>query len=259
MMKYLIILTYICAFQVQAFQCPNDSTLVKYTSKFYDKVTNFCQRNIDGKLVKDGPELITNKKGKVLEKNFYSNGIKTNNTQKINEVSKTDICTEYHDLIFNKIRDIESETNQKVERTISKYDNGRCLAYPMKRLMFVTKGTPYILNFKFRSNCFIQGRLDAKFNKNLSSKLSLKNFQNFDSLELNYKWHKNIVNNLISFTLSINKGVFIDTEDNLKISFSYVQTHTVDLQKILMTHGYQGIFPKEPKFKLISVNNKTCY
>lgn len=59
----------------QEYKCPKDAVLVDFTSPINHERQVFCQIRKDGKLLKDGMELIFNSKGEVIKKVFYKDGI----------------------------------------------------------------------------------------------------------------------------------------------------------------------------------------
>jgi hypothetical protein len=227
-----------------AIDCPPNHSVVEYDSISGDHIS-FCQRTVNGSILKNGPEVHTDKSGKVIKKIFYLDGV-VQKEEKISPAVKTKkIDLGLMDKAFQlvMIRAIGPLTNTNNELVISKYDRGRCLAMPLARLNFLVRNVAYTNNIKFRPNCHKQGAMRFEFDKEVKTDLVLKKSEPFEKLQYTIKLtKKQLSKNTFRIDAHLTKGKAYSKDMKNSITFETKLAFTVKVSEVISTRGREGVF-----------------
>jgi len=199
-MRYLTIC--LCLLSTQnalALVCNDGSYEVKVSLTDLGKNLDFCQIKHQGKLVKHGPEEVTDLDGKGLEKNFYRYGEKS--SVPYNSVGLPGISQEHADFLAkNQAIDKKKVAAESVtilfkallpffSKTLntSKFQVNGCSDYKKQWMQILVFKSAQNLSYQFNQKCHIAGQVSYSKEKDINVNLDLQKLDPFLHVNMSVK------------------------------------------------------------------------
>lgn len=243
--------------------CDDDSTLVAFDNPANGSKISFCQKKINGQLIKHGEYKETSSKGDIsthilYENNQISRDILKDGPVKKKKESKSNTEKELEALYaFTFQKAFDFAANQKKELVINEADRGQCIVIPRDRMNFLLRGKAFIETRKFRKRCFLQGSVHYAFNKNIKVNYEVKNLFNYNKLKYNL-FIKRVKNKSgeIYITSTIKEARFTNQTDNKTVDFVATMKFKILLQDVMVSRGRKGLYVESGTFKVTAFNGK---
>ena len=259
-MRILIFLLFI-SFQCFSIECPDGAYEVGVDLSFSQKRVKFCQKSIDGRLVKHGPEKIFDMSGKIISEKYFINNIESSPPKKNKDVSNDDICNGEQDYIRKVVKSLfvnDMNIFYKENELVVGKCTDCCRGYPKKRLNFFLKNKPFTNSLVFKKQCYFQGDLIFNYDRLVDTKFKLKGQLNYDHLKISYLITKLKKGKKIVLKVNILNGEFSKSDNKNFLKFSALQEYEIDTELLLISRGAKGLFSNPPTIKIIQLGDKTC-
>ena len=260
-MKFIFISFFILS-QSLALDCPDGTYEVKVDLSFSEKLVKFCQKNVNGKYVKHGPEQTFDMSGNIISEKFFINNIESNPNTPQENISGNDFCNGEQDYVKEVVKSLfvnDSNIFDKENELVIRKCEDCCRGYPKKRLNFFFKNKPFTNSLKFKKQCDFQGDLIFQYDKRVDTEFKLKGQPNYDHLKISYLITKSKKGKIIILNVKLLNGEFSKNDSENFLKFSAIQEYEVDTALLLMSKGSKGFYSNPPIVKIIQIGDKICH
>lgn len=248
--------------------CINNTTKVTLTLPHNGHKLEFCQKSVNGKLVKDGAYIEKDQSGKIIKKEMYREGEKQKKPR-FETVGLPSISKEHNSLMLpldKKIEKIYEFTfgsvfnlleKSKKEMTISEADRGGCRVSSKNRMNFIMSSKPFKEKRKFRKHCHMEGIIHYRINQDTPVNLKIKNLFNYSSLKYTQQVIRSTnIKKGISIKALIKNAKLLDEKNSESIDFNAEINFHINPTDVLVSRGRKGLFIESGTFEVFKVNGK---
>ena len=257
----VLLLIFMISFPIYGVDCPGNTDLVEVDLSYSGKKVKFCQKSLNGELVKHGPEEILDLKNNVISKKYFINNVESEFPLEKIEPRELDFCDGEQFYIKKLLKSLfvndHGVFDHEKEHVIVKSKTG-CRAYSGKRLKFFVNGVPYTNPLKFGDQCNFQGDLYFGLDKKIDASISLRGEASYDHLKISYIITKMSKGDKIQLKLNVIDGEFSKKQSINILKFSATQDYEIDTNLLLMSRGKKGVFSDSPIVKIKQLNEKKC-
>ena len=241
--------------------CPDGSYIVEVDLSFSGKKVKFCQKYLDGKLIKYGHEEIYDLSGKLISEKYFINNVEGDPPEKFEKDQTLDVCSGQQEYIRDIVRSLFVSDfgvlDNKNEYIIAKSKKG-CPGHPKRRLKFFLYDKSFVNHLSFSEFCHFQGDIFFNLNKKIETEFKLQAQVMYDHFKLSYLITKLNQGKKIILKLNILDGEFTKKDSKNILKFSALQDFEVDSELILLSRGTKGFYSNPPVIKIKQLNEMKC-